>query len=371
MNASLYRNQFAILIVVLFFSCLRKSDTTVITKESLTFSESEIRPVRILNTGVIQLEIKKNNINPKFFSGIQFINGSDYFLYLDLKDSLTFINLKNNNVKRTFIGHIVKSMGLFYSSKVEGANFYFINNNTKIFYHYIITKSNDELKLVNLYKLNTSHDFTKFTFGGRGLSTNFIFHYPFLLINYSMQGKMNFIGKTGIVYFNIEDAKLIPFFIVTYPKKYFKERIYTTDLLFDMVNDSCIAYAFASSDEIGVYDLANKVETRTSIKHSCGFLAFDKSKEMNLGYINKYLLLNEVNRKILTDSNQNIYIIKQLAKQNKSDSIVKECYIMNRNLTPIMKFKFNFQLSQRFFFKTSNGFLAFSDSLNKAYCYEF
>jgi hypothetical protein len=358
-----------ILMSVLFACCTSKNSTNIIVRAPAVFTVSSSVSVE-LDTKFIANEVNIYGKSIPFYCGIEKLYGNEYFTYLDNADSLTFIQLQNKVVRKVYIGNITSKMGEYYLSRITENKLLLLSREKKYFYEYSIDE-NFILALQKEYNLNTTGKLNKVRFLTYPDATRFISSNSSLFINYAKGNEKNFIDKHAIVYFDLTDPALEPKFIINYPENYHKERIENKELLFDMLNDSCLAFGYMQHDEVGTYNIRNSTTTTSQISHNCKFLLFDEQKTENLGYVAKYLLTNEGNYKLFSDSLQRIYLFKKLGKAQKKDTTVMECYVFDNQLKPVTSFKIDQTVCQAYIYKYRQGFLAFNDSLNKAYYYEF
>ncbi len=365
-----YFYRLTVLLLPLFFAfCATKEKTKIVTKPPIVFTETSKQSVE-LDTKFIADEVSAYGKSIPFYCGIEILYGDEYFIYLDNTDSLTFIQLKGKSVKKVYIGNITRKMGEDYVSRIAGNQLLLLNRERKYFIAYNI--SQDFIitlqKSVNLNKFNKINA-VRFT--THPDATRFILKDSLLFINYGILKTKNYIDKEAIVYFNLNDSLLTPRFIIEYPIAFHNDEIRNQELLFNMVNDSCLAFGYMQHDAVGIYNMMSNSITQTQISHDCKFLNFDEEKHGNLGYTWKYLLINEGNYNLFINSLQQLYLLKRLGKAQKKDTTVMECYVFDTKLNPIHSFKLNQTVCPSYIYKYQQGFLAFNDSLNKAYYYAF
>jgi hypothetical protein len=358
-----------LLLFVLSASCTSKKSTNVIIKPPLVFTLSSTSSSEF-DTKFIADEVDKFGKSISFFCGIENLYGKEYFIYLDNADSLTFIHLQSKRVIKKFLGNITSKMGEYYLSRISGNKLHLLSRENKYFYEFVIDENFIPI-LKKEYNLNVTGKLDRIRFLTYPEATRFLLTNSSLYINYAKGNQKNLIDKNAILYFNLSDTALDPKFIVDYPVNYHKDRIENKELLFEILNDSCLAFAYMQHDNIGIYDVINNTSRISNIIHDCKFLTFDENKNKNLGYVAKYLLTNEGNYKLFCDSLKLIYLFKKLGKSYKKESTKIECYVFDINLNPFKFFKLNQNVCQSYIYKFQSGFLAFNDSLKKAFYYEF
>jgi hypothetical protein len=358
------------LLLPLFFACCATKDKTkIITKPPAVFTEISKLAFEF-DTKYIADKVSLHGKSIPFYCGIETLYGDEYFIYLDDADSLTFIQLKDKSVKKAYIGNITRKMGEDYVSRITDNQLLLLNREKKYFVAYKISQdfAITLQKSVNLNKFNKI-DAVRFT--THPDATRFILKDSSLFINYGILKTKNYIDKKAIVHFNLNDSSLTPRFIIDYPITFHKVEIRNQELLFNMVNDSCLAFGYMQHDAVGLYNVKSNSIIQTQINHNCRFLDFDEGKHGNLGYTWKYLLTNEKNFTLFSDTLQHIYLLKKLGKAQKKDITLMECYVFDKQLNPVYSFKLNQTVCQAYIYKYRQGFLAFNDSLNKAYYYAF
>jgi hypothetical protein len=356
-------------ILVILSNCKEKTNTILISKPPISFSSIAKQSTEI-DTKFIAEVIKADDASIGFYRGIITLYGKAYFVYLGRKDSLTFIQLADKSVKKICIDSIVKKLDEYTVGNLENNQILFLNNEQKVFFQYSINED-FSIGYIRKIQLNSTGAIKKTNFNVSPDATRFVMIDSLLFLNYSKSGSENFIDKTALMYFNIKSPQPDPTFAIEYPKKYHERRIYCRDLLFSAINDSSLVFAFFQSDDLGIFNIKSNTVTQTSINRREGYLAFDKKKERNLGYTAKYLQTNETNYKLLSDSLQCIYLFKRLAKAQKIDTTVMECYVFDAQLNPIHYFKLNQEVCPSYIYKYQKGFLAFTKDLTKAYYYAF
>jgi hypothetical protein len=368
MLKKLYRFVAAALLAWLV-GCAGQPPTKVITKQPMTFPVL-VKKSQELDVGYIGNTIKANDCAIGFSCGISRLYGREYFMYLDKKDSLVFIDMESQRIYKTDIKFIVHKLDEYTIGQFEGNHLFLLNNEKKNFYHCNISKD-FSVHLVKEINLNSTDAIGKTNFRVSPDASRFVVLDSLLFANYSKAGNKNFIGKTALMGFNLNEPHPNPSFILPYPDKYDKERIYLSEVLFTPINDSCIAFAFFQSDVIGIYNMKTNTAVQTTINRKEGYLHFDEQKERNLGYVSKYLQTNESNYKLFSDSAQRMYLFKRLAKAQKTDTTVMECYVFDAELNPIHSFKLDHDVPYCYIYKYQKGFLAFTKDLTKAYYYAF
>jgi hypothetical protein len=346
-----------------------KLSTKLVIKPPISFPIVAKQSVE-LDTKFIADAVKADDKSIGFYCGINKLYGREYFIYLDKGDSLVFIDMASQEVHKTNIRLLVKKLDEYTVGNVEGHNLFLLNNERKTFYQYTIN-IDFSVTPIKEVDLNSTGIIGKTNLRVSPDANRFIVMDTLLFVNYSKRGSKNFIGETTLMRFDLNTPSPKPTFILPYPDKYTKERIYLSELLFTPFNDSCIAFAFFQSDVIGIYNIKTNTALQTTINRKAGYLSFDESRERNLGYVAKYLLTNENNYKLLADSLQRLYLFKQLAKAQKTDTAVVECYVYDAGLNPVHCFRLGHNVSYFYIFKYQKGFLAFTKDLTKAYYYEF
>lgn len=357
-------------ILLLLTYCKEKSNTKVIIKPPISFPKM-LKHSTEVDTKFITEAIKAGGGKSiGFYYGITNLFGKEYFLYLDKKDSLTFIQIADKSIRKLCIDSIIKNLDEYKIGQIQNNQILFLNNNEKTLFHYLINED-FSIRYIKKVQLNGTGAIKKTNFNVSPDASRFLLMDSLLFINYSKGNGGNFIDNTALMYFNINKSQPNPEFMIEYPKNYQTERIYLCDLLFTAINDSSLAFAYFQSDNIGLLNTKNNTILRTNINRKDGYLTFVKEKEKNLGYVSKYLQTNETNYKLFSDSTQRIYLFKRLAKAQKNDTTAMECYLYDTQLNPIYFFKLNQEVCPSYIYKYQKGFLAFTKDFTKAYYYEF
>lgn len=362
--------QWVLLIMLLLqYSCKDKNNTKVIIKTPINFSETIIQSTE-LDTKFIAATKNTGGKSGYFFCGMVNLHDNEYFTFLDKADSLTFIAMDTKAVHKINFKPILKDLDEYRTSQISDSNIFLLNRETYHFYQYHINKD-FSVELRKKINLNKSGKLKGLGFHVIPDATRFICKDSLLFINYSAKKNKNYIDNEAILFFNLNDPDLKPTFLIEYPKNYYKEEIRSTELLFTMPNDSSLAFGFMQNDAIGIYHNRSNSIAQTQLNRKNGYLVFDENKHGNLGYTSKYLQINENNYQLFSDSTQRIYLFKRLAKAQKTDTTVMECYVFDTQLNPIHYFKLNQEVCPSYIYKYQKGFLAFTKDLTKAYYYEF
>lgn len=342
----------------------------MIEKPYLKFPDTTVGHVA-LYTKFIADEIKHNGKSVRFYCGITSLYGKEYLVYLDKKDSLCFIQIEDKFIRKIYIAPILKKLDGYYISGISNNQLSLLNNENKTFYQYTIGQDL-ALTLTREISLNKSGKLTGIDFCTIPDASRFVVKDSLLFINYSSNMIKKNINRSVFIYFNLNEPVLQPRLIIDYPANYERERIYAPESLFAIPNDSSLLFGYAQSDVLGIFNIRHNTVIQTSINRKTGYIPFDETKEKNLGYVSKYLQTNETNYKLFSDSSaQRMYLFKRLARAQKTDTTVMECYIFDTQLNPVYYFKLNQEVCPSYIYKYQKGFLAFTKDFTKAYYYAF
>ncbi len=323
-----------------------------------------------INTQFLADEIKADGLSVRFLNGITRLYGKDYFIYLDQKDSLTFVDIRASRIYKTDISKVLNELDEYRIGQVSGNQLFLLNRETKTLFKYTIEKD-FTLRFQKKVDLNKSDKLKGINFVSDVDATQFRCNDSLLFINYLVKKTKNFIDEYALVYFNLNEQNLTPKRIIEYPPNFHKEEIRNRELLFDFLNDSTLVFGFMQHDTVGMYFTKSNRIIRSRINLQSGFRPFDESKHRNLGYTAKYLLINEANHKLFFDPSRRIYMMKRLAKAQKTDTTIVQCYVFTPDFTPVHTFKLNHTVCQAFIYPYEEGFIALTNNLDKAYYYAF
>jgi hypothetical protein len=360
------------LLLAAAFSCHDKPapNTPVTVKPPIAFATGPAPAGREMDTRFLYQAIMATDWDGAFYMGMAQLYGENYYLYLDKKDSLNFINLNTRQIHRTYIRPILAQLDDLRISLVHGHQLQLMNRHTKTFYQYRINPD-FSLALQRKTVLGNEGPLKKLSFMGNWTLPPFACRDSVLFYNYGVRGPKNFIGPSAFVYFtNLNTQRPQPAFAVAHPPHYHTDEVRNADLLFDFANDSCLAFGYEQSDVLGLFNFRRNTVVQTRIDRIAQYQPFDVSKRQNLGYNEKYLQTNENNERLLIDSAGRILLFKQLYRKNKKDPREVDCYLLDGQLTPLRRFRINSAIEPTLIYNYRKGFLAFTDTLTKAYYYE-
>jgi hypothetical protein len=360
---------YLLFVCFIFFSCTAKQERpSEIKVKFLSVLSAELPVKDEFSTERLKLAFKQNGFFMNFYHGVNTLYKNDYFIFCDRTDSLIFFDLNSKALLRRPLRPNLYPHRDFLLSVIKGNELVVLHADTKELSIYQIDSS---LNIKFSKKYNVGNFLKKSEMINCGAqTTNFDFQFPTLYLNYYKGKSLNYIDKYSVLFFSVLDSNHTRSHAISYPENYHIERVYNSAPLFTLINDTTLAYCFMGSDKIGVFNTISGISTVNDIEHECKFVKFDKSKEQNLAYVQKYSETNEGNKRLLPGSNGEILVFKQLQKSRRSDSTKLQCFIFDQGLLTQKKIDFKYAVCPLLIFAFKKGFLLFSESIEKAYYYE-
>ena len=188
-----------------------------------------------------------------------------------------------------------------------------------------------------------------------------------LFIPYQHQRKKYFIDNKAFIKINLGTNEIET--TVDYPDCYHCNYVYEQGSFLAFDQEGKWYCLFRKYDKV-LSETQNIKKRWHRLEHRCQFTKFDKSKEMNLSYIRKYLENEEENKRILMINNKYFVIIKRLFKKSLNDASDYLVFILDQDFRLLNQFKTDQGINPMAIFPYKNGFIIFSTDFKKYIYYE-
>lgn len=192
--------------------------------------------------------------------------------------------------------------------------------------------------------------------------------YPYVYLRYGLRSAKKYIDSTAYVKYNINTGSYDK--IIRYPSCFNNCSVYDYNSNIAVTNKG-VYCLFKWHDDVLAYQPGGTLPAAEKrLQHDCRLKPFDMSRQSNLAYVRKYVATSESNNQLLADRSNNIFISKQLQREDLQSPLVNEFFVFDKDLRQINNFKSPAPVYPYAFFNYQQGFLFFNDSLSKAFYYE-
>lgn len=360
------------LIITIFSAC--KSNNCACTDSAYTLSnDSLFRQLKVdsgsLNTSEFASYFANQDRDSRF--GIHFLNrkNSIYLIIMGKSDTLNFIDIfdPGKSIKK-YTGDFFHGMRDDYCLNLLNDTLHLINNRTFIYNQFSID-SNLNLQKILSFDLKEIIDFKNlFINGDLYIDKRILFVNPYLLIPYGHFRKKNNADKTALFSVNIVAKKMSR--CLTYPERYRNCDTRVPYLSLEPVKPGSLIAVFQKSDRLYKIDpFSTRIDT-ASATFINNFMCYNKKLVSNLSYTQK-IDLNDENNVNIIFSDPFFYLVKQLRRNSRFESLRGSILVFNKTLDYLGSFTPSEHLSPRISFEYKNGIAIFNDSLTRIYHYVF
>jgi hypothetical protein len=297
----------------------------------------------------------------------------DYFVFLDnKKENLWLLPIKDTTrhyqLDFTKYG---KSMGDYLTAKATGDSLWVLDFTNKLLYQFKIDPAN--ISLDRVFNLESITEGGKYFINHHQLNT-FEIKYPFayIMLGNDKERKNNYFDES--LYFRISLNDSTKGYnhtkVLHTPRDFRKKKYYKTLSFLKIYNDSMALYGFASLDSVYTYNYrSNRYTQKALFNEFSKCRVLDKKQMRDLGYLRWYEFTNEVNTNMFHTQSHTV-IIKKLLRQELTDSVMFEYYVLDSNLQVTYNNRFSHPIGTYASFPYQKGFIVFGVPFNTIYYYE-
>lgn len=320
-----------------------------------------------LTTRACREWIKKKGYNDYFGFHLYTSGVKNYFLFLSTDDSLVVLDLDSDRHVKTVDFTPISQKTVLFNGLFHRDTLHIVDAGRKQYRSYAISSNwefsgIDSIDLLQLTGLR--HFELPLNLRGHGLA----YAAPFLAIQYLNTGKKNYLDGSSYLEINTRDKSFQK--TGKYPDCFHCTYIYDYESSSVYAGNGALLTVYNQYDHIY---LNQKGEDQAGfpLQHDCKFRPFDAHKEQDLSYIRKYGVNGERNLKIIEAGDQHYIVLKHNNKDRLSDSSRFSWFVFDNRFKQLYGADVQESIFFPAFFSYKNGFLVFSDSLNKAFYYVF